>query len=420
MKNFDQIIADVEACLQESGKLLREYLVDSPGLCGWRQFLNKGASIGTFGTSCGLISYVNIFPDDNVRIERVSKCILDKQKEDGCWDSQTILPDIGLTTATCYNVLALKSAGISSEDPKIQKAAAWLSNLVHPETGGIGNYQGDSSTYFICAALTARALSSIDKHKYQQMILNIVRWLKNNRNADGGFNDRVGTPSTLHHSSEVVIALSNLRDLSHEIGDIMNGANDFITKHWALGQNLYRDVAYVEDKDRRAMLPHTYYTDGLLLQANLTGNEFRVDNQTFLLVDQIIRNQKDGYWEHVSCVGLKPTWSIMECVLGLRKFLSVVTMNKRMIVLENQVQELSGKFQTLESSVSSVSKVQAGITSSFGKIFAIYKWRYLLITLYVGSIYIVLRSILSSTQQLVIDLLGIVFTLIMAVLQYFS
>jgi hypothetical protein len=150
--NGDDIRGDVRECLAKTHELLLQTLVVKERLAGWRQFLRESTLIGTYGTACGLIAYCKLAPDDGATIQRVADSLAGLQRADGSWESPTIVPDVGLTTATCYAALALHGAGRNAASPELQRSATWLCGMISAD-GGVGHAKLDPAPYLICAAL---------------------------------------------------------------------------------------------------------------------------------------------------------------------------------------------------------------------------------------------------------------------------
>ena len=91
--SLDMLAKFVKERLNSSLILLRETLVDTDSIIGWRQFLIRSDRIGIFGTSCGLIAYSHLAPSDEGVIARIANCLGGLQRPDGGWESLTILPE---------------------------------------------------------------------------------------------------------------------------------------------------------------------------------------------------------------------------------------------------------------------------------------------------------------------------------------
>jgi prenyltransferase beta subunit len=265
---IDSIRGDVRQCLAKSHELLLRTLIVNDRFAGWRQFLRESSLIGTYGTACGLIAYCKLAPEDRDTIQQVASSLAGLHLADGSWDSPTIVPGVGLTTATCYAALALRSSGKSPDSPELQNAAGWLSILIGAE-GGVGHAKNDPTPFLICTALTLRTLTALDSARFSREIDLFVTWLCNAQNVDGGFGEKPQTKSSLHHSAEAVIAVSSIAKGSDAVRNAIKRAGRYLHANWNLGQNKHKDVAYITSEEREVMLPHTYQTDGLLMQAEL-------------------------------------------------------------------------------------------------------------------------------------------------------
>lgn len=317
---LDSLRGDIRACLEASHSLLLDTLLRRGEQVGWRQFLRESDRIGTYGTACGLIAYSSLAPYDVDTIQCVSKCLARIQRADGSWESSTIAENVGLTTATCYAVLALsKGSGLSEFGDEILAGADWLAARVRCD-GSIGHAEVDHDPFTICSSLTIQALSAVGFEGHREILERAGAWLLKSQNEDGGFGGTLGSKSTLHHTSEAILALACLPGSKEAIR--MAGA--FLERSHCLGENRYQDTTYITASSRQAMLPHTYQTDGLLLQAHLRLNALGFASRCREIASWLIQLQKEGYWEHDLHVTRAPSWSVMECVLGLSGLLTVL------------------------------------------------------------------------------------------------
>lgn len=405
----------IQLALSKSLQVLSDTIVVHENRIGWRQFLAPSKDIGTFGTACGLIAYCTINPNDLVTIKKVANCLSDLQMADGSWESPTILPGLGLTTATCYSVIALKKAGVPSNNSTLTKAGAWLCEVIS-ETGGAGNYLGDKKPTLICSALVVRVLGLLNPTLYTTQLGKIFKWLQDNQNPDGGFGSSPSSDSTLHHTAEVLISLSNVKDFILKCDEVIGKAKAFLFQNWQMNQNIYRDVEYVEMEGRRAMLPHTYQTDGLLLQAKLAINPGIYDQKLLDLVEHLVQTQKDGYWIHKTTPEKIPSWAIMECVLGLDKFLGDVKSNSKMVSMEIAVRNFKDRLDLLEESRNSFDSQFEDLLNKFKALYSFYRYRFILGVIYLGSIYLFLRTYYKAVQPYS-DVLAMVMAVLLCVIQ---
>jgi hypothetical protein len=395
-QSIDGLITRINLAFKRSSKLLSEMIVDKEDYAGWRQFLTRSTSIGTYGTACGLIAYSIVNPDDISTIKKVANTIVKRQRKDGSWESPTIIPDCGLTTATCYSVIALKRAVIASNHPALIKAGEWLRSVVS-ETGAVGNYYGDSNHTLICSVLSMRAMALIDLFMYETEIRRIVEWLYKNQNQDGGFGPKPGSNSTLHHTAEVLISLSMLKDYIPKCKIVIEKANVYLLENWLLNQNMYNDLDYVEISGRLAMLPHHYQTDGLLLQAISSIEQGNFDKGIQKLIEHLIETQTEqGYWVHQSTPDKIPSWALMECLLGLNLALSQLIANKKFIVWEIAIRNMQTEVKSIKDLVNTLNSEFTKIANVTETLNSIYRYRYVLIAIYIASIYIFLRSAFSG------------------------
>ncbi|MBL8824607.1 MAG: glycosyltransferase [Planctomycetia bacterium] len=320
--SLDLIRGNIRGCLEASHRLLLDKLLRHGDQVGWRQFLRESNRIGTYGTACGLIAYSSVAPYDVDTIECVAKCLAQMQRPDGSWQSLTIAENVGLTTATCYSLLALLKASASGKyTSEIQAGVKWLASRINDD-GSVGNTETDHEPFTICGSLTIRALSAVNDEGQRVHLERAAGWLLKSQNEDGGFGPTLGSNSTLHHTSEAILAIGCISgDKTYEAS---KQAGAFLLKNHRLGENRHQDIAYITAGNRQAMLPHTYQTDGLLLQAHLRLNAQGIASRCQDIALWIIQLQKDGYWEHDLHVNRAPSWSVMECTLGLCGYLATL------------------------------------------------------------------------------------------------
>ncbi|MHB8363952.1 MAG: prenyltransferase/squalene oxidase repeat-containing protein [Vulcanimicrobiaceae bacterium] len=385
-------------------------LIDTGETVGWRQFLSRSDRTGIYGTACGLVAYSRLSPGDTGTISRIANSLAQHQQPDGGWASDTILPGLSLTTATCYATMALRSAGWQTEHEVLQGARSWLASL-WAGSGGIGNYAGDEHPTILCSALTLRALTASGLGHDAAPAARLLEWLVHQQNGDGGFGPVPQTQSTLHHTAEVVLAFSLTR---FRETNAFQKAVDFLHGNWKIGANVHRDISYVSDKGRVAMLPHTYQTDGLLLEAQMTLDDELIEDRTLDLVYELATSQQDGSWRHDSIPDKLPAWSIMECVLGLSEFASSVGRTGRIAYLEETVRNLSAAVEQLSADRAYVQSEIDRHSSALGAMESVWRYRYVAITLYLGSMYVFLRGVLPLKQyaDIIAVLLGVALTVI--------
>ncbi|MGE0536183.1 MAG: glycosyltransferase [Pirellulales bacterium] len=322
---LDSLRGDIRGCLEASHSLLLETLLRCGEHVGWRQFLRESDRIGTYGTACGLIAYSSIAPHDVDTIRCVARCLADIQRADGSWESPTIAENVGLTTATCYAVVALSKRNEQSEFAKqIQAGADWLAARIRGD-GSIGHTAVDHDPFTICSSLTIRALAAVSFEGHRAASERALGWLLKSQNEDGGFGSKLGSKSTLHHTSEAVLALDCFPGSKEAIGR----AGAFLERSHCLGENRHQDTTYITASNRQPMLPHTYQTDGLLLQAHLRLDAHGFASRCREIAVWLIQLQKDGYWEHDLHVTRAPSWSVMECTVGLGGILTILGDEKK-------------------------------------------------------------------------------------------
>jgi glycosyltransferase involved in cell wall biosynthesis len=319
--NLEVFRSEIRACLEASHILLLNTLLRIDSRVGWRQFLRGSNRIGTYGTACGLIAYHAVAPSDEETIDSVADCLTEIQRLDGSWESPTIAEGIGLTTATCYAILALSKASKDKYQSQMLKGEDWIASLVQ-EDGAVGHTKSDRKSFTICISLAIRALMQSGRERHASSIDRALRNLLQSQNPDGGFGTTRESVSTLHHTAEALISLAMGVDHLPGIRESVSRAGRYLMLNHRMGDNRHKDTVYITSSDREVMLPHTYQTDGLLLQAHLKLDLFGLPSQTREIAEWLIQYQKEGYWEHDLETSKAPSWAVMECTVALSELLT--------------------------------------------------------------------------------------------------
>jgi len=164
------------------------------------------------------------------------------------------------------------------------------------------------------------------------------------------------------------------------------------------------------------MLPHTYQTDGLLLQARLALWKNTIDARTLELVQWILDSQKDGYWVHQSIPDMVPSWAIMETVVGLKNFKRKVETDRHLLNLEYLLNQIDERLVTLERSTVTVEKQLTTYSKQYEHLSSLYRYRYVMVVLYLASIYLFVRTNLGAKQPLA-DIVAVGLGIILCALQ---
>ena len=146
------------------------------------------------------------------------------------------------------------------------------------------------------------------------------------------------------------------------------------------------------------MLPHTYQTDGLLLQAELSCSGGVIDDPASHLGHHLVISQKDGYWRHESIPDKIPAWAIMECVVGLNRFLLEVNREGRLAYVEEAMRDVSDSMKALTAAQSDLKARVDRQTGMLADLASLWKYRYVLATIYLVSIYFFVRSSFTLAQ----------------------
>lgn len=416
---LDNLLPSVDEALERSRVLLSETVVADGKLAGWRQFLGKSDRIGTYGTACGLIAYCHLAPEDETLISRVAECLISLQAPDGSWDSPTIYPGIGLTTATAYAIIALRTAGISFSSEAAQRAAHWLTSLSSTPGSGVGHFAGDTQPRIVASAIALRALAILDTNVVESTVTSLLSFLNRSQNPDGGFGPEPGKPSTLHHTAEAILALGSSVMGHRQSQSVIERASNYLEGYWSLGENIHRDISYVERSGRRAMLPHTYQTDGLLLQVRVALWKNKLDPRTLELVQWILDSQENGHWVHRSIPDKIPAWALMESVIGLKNFKRKVEKDQQLLSLGYSLSQIDQRLAVLESSNRVVQKQLEAYSKHYEHLSSLYRYRYVMVSLYLASIYLFVRSNLGPTQPAA-DIIATSLGVVLCVLQLWA
>jgi glycosyltransferase involved in cell wall biosynthesis len=262
-----------------------------------------------------------VAPSDKETIEGVADCLAKIQRLDGSWESPTIAEGIGLTTATCYAILALSKVGEDKHGSQIKRGEDWIASLVQ-EDGAVGHTKSDSKPFTICMSLAIRALMQYGRERHSSSIDRALRFLLQSQNPDGGFGTTRESASTLHHTAEALLSLAMCVNHLDDVRESISRAGGYLMLNHRLGDNRHKDTVYITSSDREVMLPHTYQTDGLLLQSHLKLDLFGLPSRTLEIAEWLIQYQKEGYWEHDLEISKAPSWAIMESTVALSELLA--------------------------------------------------------------------------------------------------
>jgi hypothetical protein len=393
---FLECLRTADEALAKSKRLLESTAVHVNGESGWRQFLDEPpTSAGTFGSACGLIAYLSGPSPSRAIIDAVVDHIANRQLLDGSWDSRAILTGLGLTTATCYSCTALNKADPVRKRARIDLAVQWLTELI---SGGapVGHCLRDRDDLTVCMALVIQTLDSLGHgHEgVQALSLRICRM----QNDDGGWGMRARTPSTLAHTIQVLLALESAQFEDKDI--IFKAGLNYVNTNWSVGRNDERDTSYVYAPDgSHAMMPHTFFSDGLLLQLQLASEGVAVSDRTLELIDRLCATQNvDGGWSHQTAPAKTATWALMEAMLPLAAFSSRGHAHQAYLELMTEVRGLRAATDKAIQLALDCSKSQVEIGTSLKRIQRQANWllrfRFLWLGLAMFTLYMVLRPYL--------------------------
>jgi hypothetical protein len=393
---FVKCLKMADEALAKSQRLLDSTVVHTNGESGWRQFLDEPpTSAGTFGSACGLIAYMSGPRPSRAIVDAVVEHIANRQLPDGPWDSRAILAGLGLTTATCYSCAALWQADPLRKRINIDLAVQWLSELVRGDAP-VGHCRGDRDDLTVCMALVIQTLESLG-HGHE-VTLALSRRLCGMQNEDGGWGMRARTPSTLAHTIQVMLALDEVqldgRDAAFEAG------LKYVNRNWVVGRNDERDTSYVYAPDgSHAMMPHTFFSDGLLLQLQLASEGVAVSERTLDLVEGLCAAQNpDGGWSHQTAPAKTATWALMEAMVPLAAFSRTAHSHEAYLELMAEVRELRAATDRAVQLASECSKNQIDVAASVKRMQRQANWllrlRFLWLGLAMFLLYMVLRPYL--------------------------
>lgn len=144
---------------------------------------------------------------DSPRIVMALDFLRSFQNSDGGWptfikDSYGI--DGSLVDVTTHTIEAFKAAGISSEDPAIQKGVMYLKGT-QLNDGSWMTFWARNYTYATYNGLVGLYISG--ETASSSNIIKGVHWIKNNQNLDGGWGGIKGDNSTVEETSWALLAL---------------------------------------------------------------------------------------------------------------------------------------------------------------------------------------------------------------------
>jgi hypothetical protein len=328
-------------------------------------------------------------------VDAVVEHIANRQRPDGAWDSRAILTGLGLTTATCYSCAALKQADPLRKRTNIDRSVQWLTELIKGDAP-VGHCWGDREDLTVCMALVIQTLESL-VHGHEG-ILALSRRLCSIQNEDGGWGMRRGTPSTFAHTIQVLLALEKVRLDGRD--RVFEAGQKYVNQNWAVGRNDERDTSYVYAPDgSHAMMPHTFFSDGLLLQLQLAFEGVAVSERTLDLIEGLCAAQNpDGGWSHQTAPAKTATWALMEAMVPLATFSSAAHSHEAYLELMAEVRELRAATDRAVQLASECSKNQVEVATSLRRMQRQANWllrfRFFWLGFAIFLLYMVLRPYL--------------------------
>lgn len=292
---------------------------------GWHQYLGT-EKIGNIASAQALMLF-SVFNEDFNKSYLVFKTLFDNQffKEndsriDGGWGYATNFSTFPTTEATSWVLQSLYSEFRNSL--AAQKGLLWLINNhidgVFDE--GWGTIKIDQSrVYSTCLVLKTLKMYGRDKETNYHKGLN---WLLKAQNTDSGWGDRFGFPSSISHTSQVIITLKFLGiDNDHEklnLGiewlKLNTKSVDLMQKNPKLGfQELMEFNYIVNGKYSNVRLVYNHMPLQLASTALIVSGNF-ASPVVFEIINHLLKNHNNFFWSHPVFANdiRKPMWAIYE------------------------------------------------------------------------------------------------------------
>ncbi|PWG79284.1 phosphorylase family protein [Pararcticibacter amylolyticus] len=177
---------------------------------GWHQFL-KSEKIGNVATAQALIT-LDSYDTGSEFKERAFSFLLENQLSsdndlnDGGWPYVSNLPEVANTDSTCWVLSALQMNNATYAD-QIARGVRWLKkNFIRSSQYPGWGPTSDTGvrTYTTANVINTAIKLGLQKDEEFQLAIQALKRAQNN---DGGWGEIPGAPSTLSHTSHVVIAL---------------------------------------------------------------------------------------------------------------------------------------------------------------------------------------------------------------------
>lgn len=131
---------------------------------------------------------------------------------------------VPLALCTAVVLVALKEAGVPSNDPMVRRAVDWLMGSQNAD-GGYGMPRG-SPSFALSTAWTIKALTAYHVSPSTPFVQDALDWLVKLQKPGGGFSPAPGSPEDPEVTAHVIIALKNIPDKKA----IIARAADFLAK----------------------------------------------------------------------------------------------------------------------------------------------------------------------------------------------
>lgn len=305
--------------------LLEEYREISDNF-GWHQYLGS-EKIGNIANAQALLILQYFKREFSNKHKVISTLKKSQFKSDsslelhGGWTYQTNHTSSPTTECTCWTLISLQTE-LDRDDETIVSGLDWLINnhLDCEKDNGWGCIKTDiSRTYATCLAL--RTLQMYGKNQ-SDAFKRGYSWLKNSKNADGGWGDTERNESTITHTAHAIITLIEC-GLEKDSCTIKNACSWLLKQYdenekWIDIQNGGLLELLDFSKNR---ISYYHYSLPWVLVALMECDQINSSN-FFLSFKELKDSEIDGNWNHPYLLNQKyhTIWSKHDSLYAIKRF----------------------------------------------------------------------------------------------------
>lgn len=395
---------------------------------GWHQFLGE-QKVGDVATGQGLLilSYLKCshrLLNDLKASLRQGQHLGDSDLERGGW-SFTTCQEAVTVEASAWVTIGLLAAGEPQDSDAVKETMEWMKKNQNID-GGWGPRKGlMSRTYATFMAINCFSQRKPYFDINSSYLLDARSWLISCQNADGGWGPITSEASTPVHTAFAMLALIML-GIDSASKEIQRGIN-YLYDNWnheTTWEHTSKFEQYEIPKEGMAWTRITfhYFPTAWIITALLTAEECIFQKQIFSSVKWLIHSQNDdGSWS-ISDVPKNRFWAIHDAILAITTFVDKAISTKtvdRMVLLDEILILTKGHkgngltriallailgLLLLGSTIGVILSSATSLHLYVGPWIQRY-WAWLLLGIYVASVYPLVRLKIISRKEALIGML---------------